>query len=120
MHIYPPTLAYYSYFNASIGFNLDALIAGIIPNTIPINIEKIKDIITTSKLTTKLIPANFDTNLNRYPTKTPSIPPNVVRSIASIKNCLSISKSVAPMAFLSVRHKINKTLTRFLSLIIML
>ena len=48
MHIYPPILAYYSYFNASIGFNLDALIAGIIPNTIPINIEKIKDIITTS------------------------------------------------------------------------
>ena len=81
------------------GLSLEALIAGAIPNIIPIATEKPKAKITDHGVTveTKRMAMIIDTPI---PKTIPIIPPVTESITASIKNCFKMSFLLAPKAFL--------------------
>ena len=86
----------YSDLSASIGFNLEALYAGNIPNTIPINKLDAKDTTIIPELISKLNPKVCNISPIITPKDAPIIPPSIHKINASIKNCTKISFLFAP------------------------
>ena len=74
------------------GFILDAFLAGMIPNTIPINIEKRSEmmVIVGSMISVKCIKW-LTTIVIEIPKITPTMPPRPESTIASIRNWIRIS-----------------------------
>lgn len=91
----------YSPLSASTGFNLEALFAGYIPKTIPVNRANMTVNAIISYLIIMDIPSiNAPIKDITMPKITPRILPDIVSIKASIKNSLRISPLHAPMAFL--------------------
>ena len=89
----------YSDLKASIGLSLEALYAGNIPNTIPINKLDRKDIAIIIDLISKLNPNVCKISPIATPKTTPITPPSIHKISASIKNCTKISFLFAPKSF---------------------
>ena len=92
----------YSWRSVSIGFRFAALYDGSIPNMIPLAMEKRPASIAAAGLIAVGEPFSIEMILESItPTSTPTRPPRLVRTTASVRNCPSIAPFPAPIAFLS-------------------
>ena len=81
------------------GFNLDALLAGNIPNTAPIKALDKNAINTIDLLGLNVYPIFPSILPIPKPKQTPIIPPIKHKTNASIRNCINISLLFAPNCF---------------------
>src|SRR6185437_8485055 len=93
---------FYSYLNASIGSNLEALIAGYIPEITPTNAHKLTPIVIHNQGTINPTLKNILTILpSSIPRITPAVPPIRLIITDSVRNCRLIVDDRAPNALLT-------------------
>ena len=86
-HFAKKSKRHYSCFSASIGFSLEAFTAGIRPKTIPMTMENATAIMQAGALNTTGVPITLESICaSAIPHNTPSTPPILVRTAASVRN----------------------------------
>ena len=81
------------------GFSFDAFMAGTRPNTTPMTMEKATAMMHAGTLMATGVPMMWDIISARpMPVATPSMPPMLVSTAASVRNCQRMRLCCAPMA----------------------
>ena len=109
----------YSLLSASIGFRLAAFTDGSKPNTTPITVENSTAITIDGTLIAVGDPVTFPTTFDKpIPVTTPIIPPMLVSTEASVRNCQRIVFLRAPIAFfrpISLVRSVTETSMMFIT-----
>ena len=89
----------YSRRRASMGFRREALTAGTRPNTMPMTMEKATATMQAGALMATAVPMTWlSISARPMPHRTPSKPPRLVSTAASVRNCQRMRLFRAPMA----------------------